>query len=61
MKTLCAAVIIVNMTSTWTQYDQDTLNRAKKRCREIYKDAPCLKKFTKKSNDAYTAICGERE
>lgn len=56
---LCAAIILINMTANWSDFDESTLNRAKIRCKQLYKDAPCLKKFTKKNKNTYRAICGE--
>ena len=55
----CPVTIVENRTSVWNEYDQETLDRATLRCKEIYPDAPCLKKFTKKDELAYAAICGK--
>ena len=57
---VCAATIIVNNTKSWTETDKRSLSYAKTRCEQIYKDAPCLKKFTKKEELVYQAICGKK-
>ncbi len=56
---MCSITIIINLTLLWTDYDQETLERASKRCAEIYEDAPCLKRFVKKKELTYNAICGK--
>jgi len=57
---VCLVVIVVNLTSTWNKVDQTTLDRAKIRCQQLYPDSPCLKKFIKKPDNIYNAICSER-
>ena len=42
----------------WVRGDDEALASAKKRCPEIYPDAPCLKWFRKYEFQAYDAICG---
>lgn len=54
----CPATKIVNTTDVWNEIDQTTLIRAKNRCSEIYPKSPCLKRFVKKEENVYTAICG---
>ena len=54
----CPKTQIENRTDEWNDYDQQTYERALKRCGEIYKDSPCLKKFIKKDQMTYNAICG---
>jgi len=51
----CSKPMIVNKTNKWVQKDEDTLNRAKKKCVKEYKS--CLKVFTKKNEGEYTALC----
>ena len=55
----CSEPEIVNYTKEWNQFDQDTLNRAKRRCGQIYKDAPCIKVFMKLAEKNYHVICKE--
>lgn len=45
--------------SDWTKHDESVLNKAKKRCRYIYSDSPCLKTFEKVKENTYHAICGK--
>lgn len=54
----CPLVKIVNHTKKWTHDDQRVLSKARKRCSEIYLDAPCLKRFDKLADLRYTALCG---
>ena len=54
-KRMCKTPKIINKTKYWNNKDQQTLNRAKKRCIERYKS--CLKIFWKKSNDDYAVLC----
>lgn len=57
---ICLATVIVNLTGTWNKQDQETLERAQKRCAQIFPSSPCLKKLIKKEWDTYNAICGEK-
>ncbi len=55
----CSKTIIVNTTKyPWNSFDQKTLNQAKKRCGEIYPNAPCVKWFKKYGSIDYSIICG---
>lgn len=56
---VCAAAIIVNNTNSWTETDKKNLAYAKTRCEQIYKEAPCLKRFIKTEELVYRAICGK--
>ena len=42
----------------WNDYDMDMLKQAKKRCGELYPDAPCVKLFKKYDKLSYSVICG---
>lgn len=53
----CPAPTIINKTNTWSNFDTETLNRATKRCPEIF-EGTCLKTFIKKEELLYNAICG---
>lgn len=58
----CPNVKIVNKSGLpWNDYDQSMLNQAKKRCGELYQDAPCVKLFKKYEKQAYSVICGAKE
>ena len=57
----CPATKIVNRTEIWNERDQDTLDRAKVRCGQIYRESPCLKYFEKTGENAYRAVCGKGE
>jgi len=54
----CPKTRITNRTKRWTENDQKVLEKAKIRCKEIYNDAPCLKRFEKLEELRYTARCG---
>lgn len=58
---ICQAVVIINSTSTWSKQDEEALKRAGKRCEQVYKDAPCLKKFYKIEENRYSALCGRSQ
>ena len=53
----CAAILIVNLTPTWTANDQKVVQSAMQRCAVYFPAAPCLKKFIKKKELVYNAIC----
>jgi len=55
---ICIATILVNI-SLVNKDDVNALTAATKRCSEIYPEAPCLKKFIKREERVYWAICGE--
>lgn len=57
----CYQTVIENRTGTWQEIDQKHLDQAKKRCGEIYPDAPCVKKFIKTEEQVYRVICGPKE
>ena len=42
----------------WNDHDRVTLAHVKKRCGEIYPDAPCVKLFKKWGEKDYSVICG---
>lgn len=54
----CMEPEILNTTSSpWNNHDEETLTYAKKRCGEIYDDAPCVKLFKKYGKQDYSVIC----
>jgi hypothetical protein len=57
--TLVCKTKLVNFKNKLTLEDKRALNSAKERCKFYYPDAPCLKKFIKKGNQIYHAICGK--
>ena len=55
----CPKTVIVNATNLkWNKYDDQALSDAKKRCGELYPDAPCVKLFRKFNFQSYSVICG---
>lgn len=56
---ICAATLIFNTKSSWSQEDDKNLLQAQKRCEQIYPDAPCLVRFYKREPQVYWAVCGE--
>lgn len=55
----CVIVLVINLTSLpFNQEDTKHLKLAVQRCHRLYNDAPCLKKFIKKGEREYQAICG---
>lgn len=54
----CNEPKIENYTKVWNNADQLHLEFAKKRCPEIYPEAPCVKLFRKKEKLVYNVICG---
>lgn len=56
----CPAPVIDNRSASWNKQDQQTYEKAQKRCGEIYPEAPCLKMFRKKDDSTYNAVCGEK-
>lgn len=58
---ICAKTAIYNNTPFWGEQDSTTLERAKKRCGEIFPKYPCLKRFTKVQDDNYWAVCGKEK
>lgn len=64
----CSQTQFVNYTSDeFNSHDYRVYKTAKKRCKNLYPDAPCVKVFIKKysiSNDKsihYNVICSEKE
>lgn len=55
----CEKTIIDNQTKEWNNQDQVILERALKRCKELFPDAPCLKRFIKRDSTTYRAVCGQ--
>ena len=55
----CPAPVMLNVSAyPWNSYDKVVLQIAKKRCKEIYDDSPCVKLFRKHEKQGYTVICG---
>jgi hypothetical protein len=60
MKIICAATLMLNLTQfSWNKQDKQALTTAEKRCSELYKKSPCVKKFTKVEPGIYRIICGK--
>ena len=59
---MCPLTIVINQSNEEiTSYDMDKMLFNRKRCKVAFKDAPCLKKFIKRSHQNYWAICGKKE
>ncbi len=55
----CPKVVIENRTDEpFNSIDKWNLSIALKRCKQLYKNSPCLVKFIKKAPGAYGAVCG---
>lgn len=55
----CPKVMIENRTNEpFNSVDQQNLSIATKRCKQLYKNSPCLVKFIKRATNAYGAVCG---
>lgn len=54
----CAVTILVGFDKIITLQEWKTINHAKETCKIYYPEAPCLKKFIKKEDLVYNAICG---
>jgi len=57
----CPKTIVINKTDTWTKRDQKTMQITAQRCKQIYKDSPCLSAFIKKKELTYYAVCGKKK
>jgi hypothetical protein len=56
----CPKTVTINRTKyEWNKHDLQIIKTCKKRCPELYKDAPCLKKFIKYGEQDYDCICGK--
>lgn len=55
----CITMVYNTTYLPWTKEDQENLQFNRGRCVQLYADAPCLKKFIKKGERHYWAICGE--
>lgn len=55
----CPQPKVTNSTDSWTKTDAAQLKFSKKRCGQLYKDAPCLKYFWKVEFQTYRVICGK--
>lgn len=45
----------------WNDYDKSILAQTKRRCGQIYPDAPCVKLFKKWGKQDYSVVCGAKE
>lgn len=58
----CPITVLQNTSGyPWNRYDRKEMEYAKKRCGEIYLDAPCLKFWKKWGKQDYSAICGKEK
>jgi len=49
----------INFHKPLTDRDKGAIIQAKKRCAELYPEAPCLKNLQRMEDGVYRAICGE--
>lgn len=56
---ICPEPLVLNKTGTWVELDAKTFSRAKIRCGELFRDAPCLKVFEKVQDRLYRATCSK--
>jgi len=54
---ICPETRLIGFNTTPTIQEVKDLNQAKKRCNELYPDAPCLKSFEKREEQVFWAIC----
>lgn len=56
----CPEPKMVNVTPyPWNQFDLETLERAKKRCGQLYQGrSPCVKLYRKWGEFDYSVVCG---
>jgi len=52
---------IENFTKVWNANDQLAFERATMRCKQVYPDYPCLKKFIKLDEHRYMVKCGKND
>lgn len=57
----CVTILINSSKLPWNDHDREILAGLKRRdrCAQVWKDAPCLKKFIKRSFQNYWVICGK--
>lgn len=51
--------IVIYPGLTWNRFDTQTLEKAKVRCGELYKQSPCVKVFYKKAERTHSVVCGK--
>lgn len=61
MSLICAATLLIGFKFPMTKEDKLAYRSAKARCSVHYPDAPCLKKFIKREEQTYWAICGRED
>lgn len=55
----CPPTLLEDLTDLkWTDIDQISFEFAKQRCPEIFPEAPCLIRFSKREFQVYHAVCG---
>lgn len=55
----CPDATLLGFDSKLNLIERQSLSRAKNHCSELYPEAPCLKKFIKREELVFWAICGE--
>jgi len=61
MSLICTATILFGIRLPLNIDDRNALKTATQNCSKYYPEAPCLKKFIKKEELVYWAICGEKK
>lgn len=58
----CPDTKMVNATKfPWNEWDRSRLQYSKKRCGEMYPEAPCVKLFRKWGKQDYSVVCGGQD
>ncbi len=57
----CPPTKVENRTPTWTKHDHKMLKFNQKRCKQKYKNSPCLIFFRKVRKQTYHALCGAED
>lgn len=56
---LTCCTIVSSFEHQWTDDDKEALKTARGRCKELFKESPCLTKFKKMEPETYRATCGK--
>ena len=60
MTLICVATILVGFSEPMSKDDTNALKTATNNCSKYFPEAPCLKKFIKREELVYWAICGAK-
>lgn len=59
MAMACPTTKLAGFNKPMNKQEIQLFSQAKKRCKEIYPEAPCLKRFEKHGEQNFWAICGK--